>query len=71
MDRRHKGQKTHNEIHFRNGKCIPVHRNILVARSPVFAELLRRAEEEEELPDKKVGGLKFHDIFPNVHGCIM
>ena len=33
---------------FRNGKCIPVHRNILVARSPVFAELLRRAEEEQE-----------------------
>ena len=41
--------------YLRNGKCIPVHRNILVARSPVFAELLRQAEEEEELPGKKVG----------------
>ena len=33
-----------------------------MARSPVFAELLRRAEEQQEegLSDKKVGGLKFH-----------
>ena len=46
---------------FRNGKCIPVHRNILVARSPVFAELLRRAEEEQE--GEKVRG-KNLDVMP-------
>jgi len=45
----------------RNGKCIPVHRNILVARSPVFAELLRRAEEEEDI---KVEKLRITDVRP-------